>query len=657
MTRATRGLTLAALALSFGSGDKALSSPCGPRVLTAKDLQEAGITRLSGILSLIDDWDASTLDGFSHRISARGQAPYQRQDWIVMVDGQVLRVGVFDAASLNEIPIAVGQIDSVEIHGSPGIVAGRFSEAGLIHFHLTRHETGSEARATFSTGNETGDPGPFLFTEHRSPNIDRTGPDYAVGFGSGTKGWNVVGGAKFLQEPATDPDVRQRNQLYGVFPMLDLKASLLRAGYSTARARHELLAGYTSFENYLFIQPYGREIPTVQHLIHAGIDGHFSLGPALQLRYRSSLSSTRSERRPKTSAPALDWGMRSWTADLELRRSSGNVGLTAGLTVQGEHAVTGSELSRDSQTLGAVYLSAAHSPGGTHRQVLDTWLSAARGACAVKTAFRHRWWRPGSRHALEAVFGYSERLVEEDSRIWNWWRRGYRFLDDQGVAVTFPATTPKPRSWRADLTWSWRVLEQARFDLTGYARALGAELLETRDYRFRSESHSFSGPVEVVADQSAWLGGGLIVLEIEPARHMACRTAYRYQNVLGGDVTARRAWDPVAHHHFRQSLTVRSVENLTLQTMLEHRGPTFWPDYRDALSDTNGAYSPRVPGWWKLDLVIQKWLWERRLRASMNLQNLLNDEVRYHPIGATFDLSLFVLLELRLPPQPPPTVR
>ncbi len=66
------------------------------------------------------------------------------------------------------------------------------------------------------------------------------------------------------------------------------------------------------------------------------------------------------------------------------------------------------------------------------------------------------------------------------------------------------------------------------------------------------------------------------------------------------------------------------------------------------MEETGGAYSSVVPSQWLFDLSMQKGLWERRLRLSFTIRNAFNHTDRTHPIGAEFDLTLWVQAQVVL---------
>ena len=46
-----------------------------------------------------------------------------------------------------------------------------------------------------------------------------------------------------------------------------------------------------------------------------------------------------------------------------------------------------------------------------------------------------------------------------------------------------------------------------------------------------------------------------------------------------------------------------------------------------------------------LDLGFDNWFWRERLRGNILFRNVLDRTVRFHPIGAAFDLSVYVQVE------------
>ena len=71
--------------------------------------------------------------------------------------------------NINMLPLNITQIDSVEIISVPQIYNGIFTDYGLIHIHTKSISNGKSMTFFQSAGNETGDPGPYVYTKYKSP--------------------------------------------------------------------------------------------------------------------------------------------------------------------------------------------------------------------------------------------------------------------------------------------------------------------------------------------------------------------------------------------------------------------------------------------------------------------------------------------------------
>ena len=149
-------------------------------------LISSGINRLSGIYTLMNDWDAFTFDGYRWYASANGLSTFQNQNWILMLDGQRMDINFFNLKDINILPYSINLVDSIEIVNHPQIKSGEFTTEGLINLKSIKPGDGLSISGRYSGGNPTGDPGPYLYTEHRSSNVEEDGPDLsaAISYGS-----------------------------------------------------------------------------------------------------------------------------------------------------------------------------------------------------------------------------------------------------------------------------------------------------------------------------------------------------------------------------------------------------------------------------------------------------------------------------------------
>ena len=108
---------------------------CQKQIITADMIKAAGIQSLSDIFYLADKWDFYTIDGYEKGVSANSLSSFQRQNFLIMLDGQLLDNNIFDVQNINQIPISIDQVDYIILINTPQIYNGEFTENGLIDIH------------------------------------------------------------------------------------------------------------------------------------------------------------------------------------------------------------------------------------------------------------------------------------------------------------------------------------------------------------------------------------------------------------------------------------------------------------------------------------------------------------------------------------------
>ena len=137
-------------------------------VIYSNMIEKSGLFRVGDILLLANKIRVNTLDGFTWSANINGLSSFQRQNWIILLDGQRLGLNTFNNVNINMLPINITQIDSVEIISVPQIYNGIFTDYGLIHIHTKSISNGKAMTFFQSAGNETGDPGPYIYTKYKT---------------------------------------------------------------------------------------------------------------------------------------------------------------------------------------------------------------------------------------------------------------------------------------------------------------------------------------------------------------------------------------------------------------------------------------------------------------------------------------------------------
>ncbi|MEA1981103.1 MAG: hypothetical protein U9N54_09040 [candidate division Zixibacteria bacterium] len=219
----------------------------GNRIIDKKEIEASGITQLSEIFTLIPEWHTSSIDGVTWNVSPNGLEPYSYQRWKIILDDVLLDAEYWGTKPLDMIPINISQIDYIEVINIPGIYSGEFIESGALHFHTIDNNKKTTLKIEGNLANEIGDPGPYRYTEHTSPNVDRLAENIGVVFDKRINNNSLSINFKNSVHFPTDPAVRQRNTdaIDGGFP----KQNLLAAGFKSNIGKLKLLGGMTSFED------------------------------------------------------------------------------------------------------------------------------------------------------------------------------------------------------------------------------------------------------------------------------------------------------------------------------------------------------------------------------------------------------------------------
>ncbi len=665
---------------SGGAGASAYRS-----VMTAQTIRSAGLTRVGDILLLIDDWDINTTDGFTWTTSPNGLSTFRGQEWVVMLDGQRIDLKLYDINNLNMLPIALDQIDSVEIFSIPQMHEGEFTDRGLIHIHTTRPHSGISFQGSFMGGNEIGDPGPYRYTEFSTPNVDAVGPDISLALGFGHKSYDILATAIVQHHFFTDLAVRERNLsilkcpaggepiqnkipddtpeaspfsgLIGysdTWPATRRIASSLRIGTQALRGRHDLFIGHSFSRKYLlFFKPFGREIPTDCILTHVGIKGAFIASRNVDVAYNLKNSTVALDQFPNTLDVDFEWRTVNSSINMEGNFKRMHHRAKLGFKIDRYALHTDYRLDDDAYSVASFYAELNHELSNKMQQDYSMLVTFSNGKTAVKAAFSNRC-SINSRNRLLTHLSLSQRILEENNSLWYWVEHGYRLLEDNDVDYLISDSIDNERLLTADVIWNCDATENLSAETSFIYRYFSDVLLEKQSFQFNPQDCSFSSPVNIYGDQDGHILGARLSIDYRLTRRLQQRLFYAYRNEIAGDDIFMQAWRSVPRHKLSYRFTYTPAETFVIWGMLTIRSSSAWADYENI--DGRSCETPRFSVQYSstvqrsaiLDLQMQKWFWRKRLRGDLLCRNVWNQDFRYHPIGASFDLSFYAQFKVFL---------
>ena len=518
-----------------------------------------------------------------------------------------------------------------ELADLPRLEAGSLTTGGIIHIHTAAPTPGPSANGWFTTGTEIGDPGPFAFTPLATPNVDRSGYDASAGIaygGSTSFGEATITSGEMIP---TDPAIAQRYaSALGDRPRLDLTAASVRTGARIGGGSHELALRHSNVGDAIGLSPFGNEIAARELFTQLGMAGKVPAGNR-ELSYDISQSVNQAR-------GVLDWDARTTEARLELSREASRLRV-AGIRLRRLAVHSPAGLDDPAITLATAYAGLG---------LASTEVTVGEGEVGLAASLSRGWTLSrGSR--LEGTLTFERGMRAEDDSIWAWTGRGYRLLPDAGVAFDVVGSPQSPERLGADAAWSSRLAPGITLSARALYRWERNLSLELRRLHFIPETGSFDGSAAIVHGADGELGGGSVEIGARPLKGLVVDLLYRYQDVIGGDSLYREAWATVPSHGVRAAAEYVPVRGLELRLAATYRSASRWAAYEAVAVESQGRYSATLAAALTIDVAVQKWLWDDRLRAHAGVRNLLGADLRYHPSGATFGPMALLQVEGSLP--------
>ena len=559
------------------------------RVLDREAIARAGWHRLGDLASALPPGSAASIEGFNYELRGSRVGFFQTNgvnaSWIVRLDGQLVPMQVAGVWILDEIPVAITQLDSIVIAEGPQLSDGRPALLGTIDLY-TRRVRSVSIVADYQHGDETGDPGPYRYTSRSTPNVEKLGPFASGAAAVGNSMAAVDVAARYSSLNITDPRITAR--LGSSFPGYQSDAN---ASGGSGVATIDMFGGSTylvggrgRFTGFFPTAAPGINQQARIVASHAGISG--SVGP-LEKRWRYAASGTALDVDPLGAVPMT--------------------------TPQSQRLLV------DGFVEGAVTTRWRAGIGGTHGRyespALDrsssstrAWLGYSRSSEIAAVALERSAGR--FRHSGSARL---ERVVNDSDRV--------------------AASITHLNAWRfGDFDW----MDRAASDSSGTSAVdLRAELATRSIANVRptwyTRAFSFSGigtnPIRGVA-----IG---VVANSPLLAAVGARLRAEISQLLGEAGTGESS---TPGGYVEGDVSARTSGGFLLGLSARYAPRAHWTG---SIED--------VPATRRIDFSVNKTMWRDRLRAQLVTRNLLNANERTHPDGAQWNLRSHLAVTIVLP--------
>lgn len=612
------------------------------QIVTSDMIKSAGIISLSDILLLSDKWNYATIDGFTKTVSANNLSPYQRQNFILMIDGQKYDIGIFDIRNINLLPVSISQIDYVELFNTPQIVEGNYAESGLIHFHTKKPVKGISGYVNEIVGNETGDPGPYRYTELTTPNIDKIGPFFSVGLNYGSKNWFAK--AAYKNEETFDTDALIIKRIY--FLNGDNYKATMNSGWGELdvnwfAGNTRFSGGMSSHDDFFFFKPSGFEIPAFRGITQAGTNGIINLDKNISLKYIADYSENELGKRENNINFNFDLIIKKLSANFEGIYKQKYLTWNVGLGIDKTEALSSMNIERNTFINKKFYSSISFFPSAEYVQTIQVYYLKNKNWNSLKGSL-FNYWTIDKNNMLSSSFSFFEHVPDEDMSYWNWYNKGYDLQKDLNIEYDVYGVSKKSKTITADISYNYKYDTTFSAELFGSFRYFLNYYIEKQPYQYLSNGSIFAAPVSLYQDEALRVAGGGITLSHRISNKFTQKLIYNYQQDITGSDVFKEAWHSIPNHNLTYIIQYNPVATFGIWAKIKYLSSSVWYDYKYSDYQADGRNDHIIKSRIVFDLSFQKWFFHRTIWVNLLLRNMFNQDEKYNPIGVNMALTDFI---------------
>ncbi len=630
-------------------------------------LRDAGLMRPIHLVKQDIRWYHASTDLFSYRIDNGNYGFYGPQPKI-FVDGIPIDVNFFGWQDLNMLPLSQTET------GLFGLVSqvhkGILSPGGYINFRNPTLKNGLNGHISHYAGIETGDPGPYKYDSAKvSPNIDRWGPDNEIALGYKKNGWYAKALYNHRHHNPTDLPLNARlhftssslgtNTEYVNHSLVTTTESgLFETGYRSSEwgVRGRLI--YGSSKDYVFLQPFGREVPAKMNYHQFALKGYFKTDH-WEFKAQARTHQKYIHKRFKLTPYIFNWKQLGPTFTVSTTYQHHHFKIKPGITY--EHLFTDAPgLNHAGNKLLTLFLHATL-PVNKHL-TFHTRLSADFNGRYQRAKILHfnLTWHPTDFWKLIPEFSHTEVLPIRQQAFSYWVKRGYTFADSLGI--------PYPPSFK--LKKNKLNIYKLRNVISinkNMAFELGIGIIQHRSINIPFEQVKASefltdtkpGPFSITQQKGTRFR---LFTQFRQTVGNSFRQAFSvlYQHSIAGDDAYRNYFRQMPDAKIQYQADVSPGKDLTLSLTALYRTSTNWNEFNAIegnhyrlpggipLPYTGGPFHTRTPSYANITLSVQKYFWKRHISAHISVRNALNDQIRMHPMGTNLPTVFEVKVSLNI---------
>lgn len=596
-------------------------------------------------------WNTVSPDLFSFWIDNGYYGMYGPQPE-VFIDGIPVDANFFGWQNLNMLPIANPGSSTYNI--TPEIYHGRLAPAGYIDFQPLAVDTGFSVNASIYLGNETGDPGPYAYDSLKiTPNVDRWGPDVEAILSYRKGDWYSRGTFVYRKHFPTALISKGRlqytasllgtNQQYvNHLTYITSISGLAETGYQGRNWSVRGRATYGNSKDYIFLQAFGREVPAETDYRQFSIQGKYRLSDWL-LTGRYTGRQKTIEKRIDLHTYIFNWDQRSHEVNLSADHSAGQVQFHPGITYEYLQTMAPG-LSQATNNLFTVFMKAALPV--SESSILAANVNADINGDDIAKTLRASFATTLTPHwSIKPIIMATEVLPVRQHSFAYWVNRDYTFAEELDIPLG-PLTVKKNRLTEMSLQNAFALTKNLYLEIEPKLithHALNVPFQPVEAYEFVTDTQP--GIFSVTQEEGSRLG---IFAKLKHAYKniLTQSISVNYQYTLDGTARYHSYFEQAPETKLQYQLDILPVQSLAVSLNTLYRSSTSWEEFEAIdgnqyrllngipIREVTGTFHTQTPAYFDVSLSAKKWFWDRKLSTQFTVNNLLNEDLRMHPLGA-----------------------
>ncbi len=622
-------------------------------VWKSDDISRMEIETFYELFSLIPGWNNATNNDVAIQYSRNGLAGPGGAWWPIYMNGVKLNQQLWNTQGLFFAPVNFNQVDSIVVVQEPMVYHSEFTEKGGIFIYTKYPNLGLNVQAGMTYGNQSGDPGPFVFTELGSPNVERTGPVLNAQLSFRNKRFSLMSGFHSYYHPSYNGILQYHRVTPYLFPTngkiqkIESRSAFIQMEINKGKVNHRVQMAGSATRDFLLTDLYGVEVPVEREWAQLSYHTDYNLRDNIIFSFNTGYSLNKAENLENKDRLWLGWDQQvvsvGSTLKHDLQNGNQQFGAKTDVYLLKDN-LSGNNLKNNVSSLYHslnVELSEKMNLG-TSSQLVYSDRIALKNTASLMLKF-------DDIHKIEASGTYAQRLPAEDNSLW-FWVAAKGFATDTLSQFGVAELPDLSIFYQTKLGWN-SSYEKFDFELSVIWSKNQNEYAWR--YRFVPNGNSIrAGDYEFISDLKASFFEIPFSLDYQITPRLKTAFSYTFtEKISGSDIF----FSMIPVHESMLNINYKPTVSFKLWSRMRFQSKTDW----NMLAPINGKvvtvrnkhdeiYSSTLNKKLIWDAGIRKGFWDQKLTISLTMKNLLNQSYRNHPISHRNTLTLFLGAHLDL---------